>query len=343
MRWSPTSNRRRRWRKAHPAASRAQLPVLVLLLALVYGTVGYRVIEGFGWFDSLYTTVTTLTTLGGEIHPLSSSGRVFTVTLIVLGMVAVFDLLALFTTLVGSGQLGLARERRAMKRRIDDLQDHYVICAFGRVGRSATQKLSSQGVGVVVIESKPELEPELVNADVPYLIADPTRESVLEEAGIRRARGLLCAVDDDAINVYIALSARALNAELFIISRASTPESVDKLFRAGSDRVVSPYVVSGVRMASLALNPAVLEFVDMVSVAPDLRIEELAVGRDSRLDNRTVRDVCAPHPGVMVLAVRSVNGEVLLPPQADTLLHHDDVLIVLGPADAVNSLGEEAS
>ncbi|HEX2043359.1 MAG TPA: potassium channel protein [Acidimicrobiales bacterium] len=339
-----TRIRRRGRRRGRILAARARLPGLLLLLALVYGTVGYQVIEGFSFLDALYMTVTTLTTIGfGEIEPLSAAGRVFTITLVAFGVVVVFDLIAQFTSLLASGRLSRTIERRAMQRQISHLSDHFVICAFGRVGRAACQELVRHGVDVVVIEVQEALEDLLIEADVPYLIGDPSEESVLEEAGIRRARALLCAVDSDVVNVYITLSARALNPDLFIIARASRPESVEKLQRAGADRVVSPYAVSGRRMASQALQPAMLEFVDMVSVAPDLRIEELVVGKSSALAARTVRDVCAPYEGVMVLAVRSPDGELLIPPRADTVLDEGDLIIVVGPADALAGMAKEAT
>jgi voltage-gated potassium channel len=278
----------------------------------------------------------------GEIQPLSQVGRIFTISLITMGVVVVFDLFALFTSLVASGRLNKIRGRRSMDRTIERLHDHYIICSYVRVGRAAAKELNERCAGVVVVERQPELEPLLVEAGVAYVIGDSSEEAVLEQAGIRRARGLLCAVDSDADNVYIALTARALNPELFIIARASSPESVDKLQRAGSDRVVSPYVVSGVRMASMALSPAVLEFADMVSVASDLRVEELLIGEGSRLEARTISDVCAPYEGVMVLAVRKAAGELVIPPRADTVLHEDDLLIAVGPVAALSKLAEEA-
>jgi voltage-gated potassium channel len=325
-------------------ASRGRVPVLLLSLALAYGTVGFRVIEDYPWVDALYMTVTTLTTVGfGEIHPLSTAGRAFAITLITFGVLAVFDLIAVFTSLLASGRLSRSIERRAMQRRIRDLRDHYVVCAYGRVGRAATRELVRRGAEVVVIENQEALEPLLGEAGVPYLIADPSEESVLEEAGVGRARALLCAVDSDVVNVYITLSARALYPDLFIIARAARPESVDKLRRAGADRVISPYAVSGVRMAAMALQPAVLEFVDMVSVDPDLRIEEVVVGKNSALSARSVRDVCAPYEGVMVLAVRNAAGELLIPPRADTVLTEGDLIIVVGPAAALGELASAAA
>ena len=324
-------------------ASPIRLPVAALVLSLVYGTVGYMVIEGFGLLNAVYMTVTTLTTVGfGEIQPLNPDGRLFTLSLIGIGFTAVFTLLAVLTSLVASGQFGRSLTRRSMRQRIEALRDHYVVCAFGRVGRSAVEELVAQGADVVVVEVDPSLEPEMIEAGVLYVLDDPMKEDVLERAGIARARGLLCAVDSDASNVYITLLARARNPDLFIIGRASSPESVEALERAGSNRVVSPYRLSGTRMAALAFQPAMLEFVDMVSVAPDLRIEELVLGEQSPLGGATVRDVAAPYEGVMIMAVRSADGSLLVPPRADTQLNVGDLLIIVGPMDALSDLAKRA-
>ena len=315
----------------------------MLAFAMVYGTAGFMVLEGYSLVDALYMTVTTLTTVGyGEIEPLGPGGRVFAMSVIAVGFVAVFSLLAVLTGMLASGQLGRSLARRGMKQRIDAMSDHYVVCAFGRVGRAAVEELTKQGGDVVVVEVDADLEPDLVDSGVPYLLDDPTREEVLERAGIARAKALLCAVDSDAANVYISLLARARNPDLFIIARASSPESVEALRRAGTNRVVSPYRLSGARMASLALRPALLEFVDMVSVAPDLRIEEVIVGQGSTIVGRTVRDVAGPHKGVMILAVRNPDGQLLVPPTADTDLSAGDLLILLGPVDALTKLAEQA-
>ena len=328
---------------AYLAASPVRLPVLLLVFSLVYGTVGYVVIEGFGVLDALYMTVTTLTTVGfGEIRPLDAGGRIFTLSLIAVGFTAAFTLLAVLTSLVVSGQLGRSLTRRGMRQRIGALRDHYVVCAFGRVGQAAVQELVAQGADVVVVELDPAREPEMVEAGVLYILDDPTREEVLEQAGIERAKGLLCAVDSDAANVYITLLARARNPDLFIIGRASRRESVEALQRAGADRVVSPYRLSGTRMATLAFRPAMLEFVDMVSVAPDLRIEEILVGERSPIAGTTVRDAAAPYDGVMILAVRSPDGSLLVPPRADTVLSAGDLLILVGPMAALGQVAERA-
>ena len=193
-----------------------------------------------------------------------------------------------------------------------------------------------------MVEVDPSREPAMQEAGVLYLLDDPTREDVLEQAGIERARGLLCAVDSDASNVYITLLARARNPDLFIVGRASSTESVEALRRAGSDRVVSPYRLSGARMAAMAFQPAMLEFVDMVSVAPDLRVEELVIGNHSPLAGATVRDAASRYDGVMIMAVRSPDGTLLVPPRADTKLAAGDLLIVVGPVEALGDLAGRA-
>src|SRR5688572_12729017 len=252
---------RRHARRDRMLASPVRLPVIALVVTLVYGTVGYVVLEGFSPLNALYMTVTTLTTVGfGEIEPLGAGGRAFTLSVIAVGFTAAFTLLAILTSLVASGQLGRSLSRRTMRQRIDALHDHYIVCAFGRVGQAAVEELAAQGAGVVVVEVDPSREAAMIEAGVLYLLDDPQKEDVLEQAGIERARGLLCAVDSDAANVYITLLARARNPDLFIIGRASSPESVEALRRAGSDRVVSPYRLSGTRMAALAFQPAMLEF-----------------------------------------------------------------------------------
>ena len=339
----PRRSRNRTKRRERVVASPVNLSIAGLAFAVAYGTAGYWLGFGFGFVDAVYMTVTTLTTVGfGEIRPLGMGGRIFTLSLIAVGMGAVFTALAVLTSLVVSGQLGRSLTRRGMRQRIQTLRDHYVVCAFGRVGRSAVEELLSQGADVVVVEVDPSLEPDLIEARVPYVLDDPTREDVLEQAGIARAKGLLCAVDSDAANVYITLLARARNPHLFIIGRASSPESVEALQRAGTARVVSPYRLSGTRMAALALRPAMLEFVDMVSVAPDLRMEELIIGDHSPLAGVSVRDACAPYDGVMILGVRSADGSLLVPPRAETELAAGDLLIVVGPMDALGTLAERA-
>lgn len=312
---------------------------MLLAGATGVGALGYRLIEGWGLLDGVYMAVITLTTVGfREVHPLSTPGRIFTIGLVLVGVMTLFTAIAIVAQLISSGELGEPLRRRRMERRIDSLKNHYVVCAYGRVGRAAAGELKEQGVPHVVVEALPTLEPLMQDHGEPYIVGDPSVEAVLARAGIDRAKGLVSAVDSDAINVYITLTARTLNPKLYIVARASAPESVDQLYRAGADRVVSPYVLSGRRMASLATHPAVVEFIDMVTVAPDLRLEEIVVRAGSALDGRTVGAAKADRDDVTILAVKKSGAALVPSPDSDLVLGAGDLVVALGPANVLGDL-----
>ena len=225
-----------------------------------------------------------------------------------------------------------------MERRISRLHDHFIVCAYGRVGSAAVRELATEGIPCVVIDIKRELEADLLREGHPYLIANPSSEEVLREAGIDRARGLICAVDSDAENVYITLVARSLRQDLLIVARAAESQSADRLYRAGATRVVSPYVSIGRRMAQLAVRPNVVEFFDVASAQHDIRLEELAIPEDSALIGRTVEEVVGE---ALPLLVRRANGELFANPAGRMAVQGGDVLVLYGetrpirPRDAI--------
>jgi voltage-gated potassium channel len=318
---------------------RFRIPLIGVLVAVVYGVLGYSLIFGWNALDALYMTVTTLTTVGfREVHPLGRSGEIFTISLIFIGLSAVFVTIGILTDLLVSGRLGAWLRGRRVDRSVAALQDHFVVCAWGRVGRAATAELREQGIPYVVIDLDRSLGPALEAEGIPHLLADPTRESVLREAGVHRARGMIVAVDSDAVNVYVTLAARAMNPDLVIVARASNPESVATLERAGADRVVSPYDLSGRRMAFLSTRPAVVDFVDMVTVAPDLRLEEIIVRPGSSLDGRTVDEATSSRPGVMIVALKAREGELVASPDPATRLGAGDLVVALGPLGDLEAL-----
>jgi voltage-gated potassium channel len=223
-----------------------RLPLLLLVAVTVYGVVGYRLLEGWSLLDALYMTVITLATVGfREVQPLGTRGQVFTISLILAGVMALFVALGVVTELVVSGQLARVLRRRRMDRRIGRLGQHTVICAYGRVGRAVAEELDRQDLPLVVVERQEALVPALEERGIPYLAADPTAEEVLARAGIQRARALVCAVDSDAANVYITLTARALNPKLVIVARASDPASVDTLCGPAPTRSCPPTCCRG--------------------------------------------------------------------------------------------------
>lgn len=242
----------------HRILARSRVPVLVVTMAIGYGTVGFWLIEGRSLLDAFYETVLALSTLGIAGPEPGPGGKIFTVSLVLFGVVALFTAIGVGTQVVGSGELGRWVRMNQIARSIGRLRGHYVICAYGRVGRAVVDELRRRGETVVVIEPKTELEPLLEEHGLQYISADPADETVLRQAAVERARGLICAVDSDAVNVFITLTARALNPGLRIVARASERSSIDKLLRAGADEVVSPYGLTGRRMGILAVQPAVV-------------------------------------------------------------------------------------
>lgn len=298
------------------------------MTVVAIGVAGYMIIERWSFLDALYMTMTTLTTVGfGEVHPLDSAGRVFTIVLLVLGVGLVAVLLGVLAHLVQEGALGERGRRRRMQKRIDDLKDHFIICAYGRVGRTVAREFEADGIDFVVIDRDAELEDEMLRDGVIYLIDDPARESVLISAGVERARGVVSAVDDDAQNLYITLTAKASKPDVYIVARASEEATAERLYTAGADRVISPYVSSGRHMALLALRPQVVDYLEVESEkAGALRLEELVIEEDSDFIGRSLSDVV---PDGSCLVLRRESGDTFTNPDSATRVQKGDLLILL--------------
>jgi voltage-gated potassium channel len=290
---------------------------------VVVGTLGYMVLEGWSFLDALFMTVTTLTTVGfGEVRPLDTSGQVFTMVLVIVGVAIALVGISLMAALIAEGEIGGSTGRKRMERRIEQLRDHIVVCAYGRVGRAAVRELQDAGVPHVVIDPKEELRERLEADGVIYMLDDCTSEAVLRRAGVEHAQALICAVDSDATNVYITLTARALNPDLFIVARSSEPGSAERLERAGANRVVSPYTSSGRHMVRMARDPSLIDVFDEGS-RHRIDIEERAIDEDSPLIGRTV--AALPHT---VLALRRADGQTVPNPN-DLTIGAGDVLLLL--------------
>lgn len=290
------------------------------------------VLEGWGFLDALYMTAITFTTVGyREVRPLDATGRVFTLTVMGVGVALVLITIALAAQWVMEGTWTFRTRRRRMQRRIDALSNHYLICAYGRVGRAAAREFEAEGVPFVVIDPKEDLEERMIQDGVLYLIDDPSQEDVLVRAGVQRARGLVCAVDSDATNVYITLLARSLNPELFIVARASEPGSDRRLLAAGADRVISPFVSSGRHMALVALRPRVADVLEVEpGTARSMRLEEVRIEEGSPQARRTVAEAFGPVP---VLAVRHADGRITANPPGALILHPGDLVLTIGEED----------
>lgn len=311
---------------------RVRWPALAVVLALAYGVAGYMLLEGWRFLDALYMTVTTLTTVGfREVRPLDDGGMVFTLTVITIGVGLVLTTVTAVAQWVLEGQWGERTRRHRMQRRIDDLTGHFIVCAYGRVGRAVARELEGQGASFVVVDPDERLLERMRDDGVAYLIDDPSHETVLHNAGVERARGLVCAVDSDATNVFIALVARALNPDLFIVARASEPGSDQRLLRAGANRVVSPFVSSGRHMALVAMRPSADDVVALgTSGAASMALEEVRVDQGSLLEGMSVGQALGSTP---VLAVRHAGGQIIPNPPANLQLRQGDLVLLLGESD----------
>jgi voltage-gated potassium channel len=320
---------------------RFRLPLCLVAAAVVYGTVGYVLIEGIGVLDALYQTFLVLSTIGtGTPEPRGDGAKLFTISLILFGVAVVFAGIGVGTQVLVSGELAHWARRRRMTGRLARLSDHFIVCAYGRVGRTVADELREQGCTIVVIESKPELAAVLAERGDLHLLGDPSDERVLYEAGIDRARALVCAVDSDATNIYITLTAKALNPSLRIIARASAPGTGDKLIRAGADEVISPYQLSGRRMALLALRPSMVEMLDLLGFGPDFRLEEVLVRPGARLDGLTIGETLTRYAGVSILAIKQPDTELTPAPDHALRLRPGDLVLGIGPNAMIDRMSE---
>ena len=314
---------------------RRLIPSLILLFAVVIvGTIGYRLIESWSFLDALYMVIITLFTVGfQEVHALSPFGKVFTILIIVAGVgVAVYAGTQLVEIIIEGEILGYGR-RRKMDKKIKDMKNHYIICGYGRTGHQVGAEFDAARVPYVVVDQKHEIEEQLGPRDIPYLVGDITSDDNLVEAGIKSARGLIAAADSDVANLYVTLSARVLNPNLYIVARASEIESENKLMMAGANRVIAPYFISGKRMAALATRPVTSDFLDMVMHGESLEfsLNEVTIPDTSPLINKTISEAEIRHKsGALVLAIRRAGGSFDLQPDSSSIIEKGDTFVVIG-------------
>ena len=319
---------------------RLSLGLSLFVSVIITGTIGYAVL-GFGLLDALYQTVTTITTVGfREVERFGTAEKAFTIVLVLAGVgTALYTFGVLLETLV-EGRLTDHFGRRRMERRISELQDHVIVCGWGRVGRTIASFVAGAGRDVVVVDRD---EGRLANVGGLTVLGDATDDGVLVSAGIGRARSLIAALDSDAANLYVTLSGRALNPELFIVARARVESAEGKLTQAGADRVVNPQHIGGARMAAFALQPHVAEFLDIVmhDGSLEFRLEEVAIPTGSALTGRSIRDAhLRDQTGAMVLAMRDVEGRFNTNPPPDTVIEPGHVLIAIGTTVQLKALAD---
>ncbi len=322
---------------------------LLLLTVLLTGVIGYMILEGWGWFDALYMTVIAFSTVGfHEVRNLDAFGRGFTMLIILMGLVLISALSASVTSVLVRRELVPGFRTRKMFKRIQAMTMHTILCGVGETGRTIIREFMVAHKPLVVIDTDDAIL-ESVRAQYPDLmivVGDATKDDVLMQANVRQARGLITALRDDADNLFVVLSARSLNPDLVIVSRAIEEQSEGKMYKAGASHVISPNITEGSRMAAMMLRPTVVSFLDVMMRDEDIafRLEEVTVPPGSSLHGRTLQELALPQrTGLMVIAIqqRSSGSErFLYNPQSSTLIRENDVLIVLGDNERIEKIGK---
>jgi voltage-gated potassium channel len=313
-----------------------------ILFVLLAGTAGFAIIEQYPLFDAFYMTLTTITTVGyAELHPLSRAGRIFNSFVIFFGVTVMFFAIGSMTQLIIELELGEFFDKRRIKRMIDKLQNHYIVCGFGRVGHGAAKELQQAGVPFVVIDRDPDRVERAIKAGMLAVLADSTRDDTLREVGVTRARGLVAALGTDADNLFVILSAKTLNPSLYLAARVAEEEAEEKLRRAGADAVFAPYHITGHRLAQALLRPHVFQFLDFTtkSFGFEVAIEQVRVAECCEFVSKSLGQMRIRRDlGVVVLAIRKADGSMQFNPPADAEIAAGDYLIVMGEPDKLLKL-----
>jgi voltage-gated potassium channel len=316
---------------------------LILLLLTTTGTLWFWQIERWSLLDSLYMTVITLSTVGfHEVRPLSPRGRVFLIVFLVTGLGVFLFSIVQIGELIVRAEMGNWRRRRSMYSALKSLEGHCIVCGFGRMGRRICQHLAERKSSFVAIDRSETLVAECEERGWPYVCDDATRDETLRDAGVAHARGLAAVLNDDADNLFVVLSARLLVPKLQIIAREMDETSARKMEKAGANRVVSLYATGAATMAQLLVNPQVEDFFELVPARGiGLDLAEIRVNGESPYVDKSLAETDFRDRGVIIVAIRRPNGEVLLPPPASTIIRRDDELIALGKGAAISQFLKE--
>jgi voltage-gated potassium channel len=317
--------------------------VLSLLAIIIVGTVGLSYFEGMSLFNALWVTVVSLTTTGyGDILPQTVAGRAFLLLILVLGVGVVAYSLGAIVSILVETQISRVMERNKMMEEINGLHGHTIICGGGRVGQSVVQIMQQEKAAFVLIDSDEELVSRLQDEGHLVILGDATRDEVLLDAGIKYARGIVCALPNDAYNVFVTLSARALNPALKIVSRAEKAETVEKLRRAGADKIVAPAQLSGHRMAMAMLKPVSVDLVDTLFTTSEIKfqLEEILITENSKIASQRLKEVFKREfTNVIVVAIIRDGNMIMNPKGSETILS-GDTLVMLGSSEDLGKLEE---
>ena len=318
--------------------------LIVITVTVAFGTLGYMVVEGWGFLDALYMTIITLTTVGyREVHDLSPGGIIFTIVLLVGGVGTVFYALTKGAQVILEIELNQIFRRKRLDKLIRGLRGHYIICGYGRMGKIIAKELADEGASLVVVEKRPGEREEFEGILV--VKGDATRDEILKEAGIERAKGLISVLSTDAENLFVVLSARGLNPGLLIVARAIEDGSEQKLLRAGATKVVSPYHIGGLRMAHTVLKPTVVDFLEFATKSGniELQMEEIQIQESSALIGLTLEECGIGRDlGVIIVAIKQTTGDTRFNPTFRSRVAAGDTLIALGERSGLKAVEEMA-
>ncbi len=316
--------------------------ILLAFVLIGCGSVGCMLIEDWSFMDAFYMTIITIATVGyGETNKLSPEGRIFTVILIFMGVGFFLYVASGLIQFLVEGRIRLVLGRRKLDTQINKLDDHFIICGYGRIGRVLSRFLIEKYINVVVIERDESRVGKMDDDGVLYLIGEANDEKVLKRAGIERARGLVTAVATDADNVFLVLIAKQMNPRLFVVARASQNAAKKTLTAAGADKVISPYDLGARRMAHAILRPTVIKFLEMAFAddSVDIQVEEIRVRQSSPLVGKAIMDSGIRQDfDLMIIVIRKEGDKMVFNPKADTVIEPGDTMVVVGSARNIKRL-----
>ena len=320
------------------------IPVVILLI-LIIGTIGYHVVEPrITLFESFYITAINITTLGyADVKPLTTAGRLFNLIIILLAWVGIFISARITGQLFIEGEITKLFGRRKMEKQLSSITGHHIVCGYGRVGRVVCDNFAAHKTSFVVVERNDEAVRDIKGKGYLYVHGDCTEDESLIGAGIERARGLINAIANDADAVYVTLSARQHNPDIFIMARSDSPDAEQKLKRAGADRVISPHAAAGIRMAMSALRPNVVDFISLAtgSDKDGVRVEEIMVPDGSAVGGKSFKEIeIRARYGLNIIGVKKPDGKVIFNPTADYVIDSGDTLIMVGSAVQLSGVDE---
>ena len=324
--------------------SKIYLAIILMISILVIGVLGYRVLSDLSWVDAFYMTIITVTTVGyGEVGPMDTQGKIFTVFLIIVSVFIFAYALSVITEYILSRNSLQLLKKKKVKNAISSLKDHVIVCGFGRNGMQAAERLTAYKKPFVVIERNKEVI-ERYEDEVLFIEGDANEDEVLTEAGVDSAQYLIAALPDDAANLFVVLSARQMNKDLFIISRASLLTSQKKLLLAGADKVIMPDKIGGDHMASLVVMPDLITFMDKLGTEGKhtTNLEEVAIEDfEGQVNCNSLRDLdLRRKTGCTIIGYIEPGGNYIINPEADLQLQPKSKVIVLGRPEQIRKLNE---